>query len=206
MKTEIFKENEIEKAVEILKAGGLVAFPTETVYGLACICDKETSFERLVQVKNRRPDQPFTLMCSSIDQALNYCLPDEGTKRVMDQFMPGAITILVKPKDDLSPWMTLNSPFIGIRIPGSKLVLDLIDKVGTPLLVPSANKTGEKTSTDFEEVLKVFDGEIDGIIEGKCNQLIASTIVKFDNGEVSLVRKGLLEFDKIKSVYLGGNV
>lgn len=205
METKILSEIEVREASNILKEGGLVAFPTETVYGIGCVATSEEAFLKLVKAKNRRPDQPFTLMCSSIEEALGYIDVTPSILRVMNTFMPGPLTVLVKPVPNLPYWIGLGSEYIGIRIPDSELVLDLIKYTEAPLLVPSANKTGEKTSTEFEEVKSVFFGEIEAIIQGECRQKSASTIVMFEpNGNTRLIREGAISLDDIKTVYNGG--
>lgn len=199
METKILTQEQIKEAAEILKAGELLAFPTETVYGLGAISNSKEAFEKLVQVKKRPPEKPFTLMCGSLPQAFEYCHLDKAAKAVMEAFMPGEITVLVKAKEGLPPWITLGSETIGIRVPDSKYVSALIKEVGCPLLVPSANKSGEPTSNSFEMSKEAFDGEIARIVMGQCLSKKASTIVNLSKaGEISLVREGPIPFDIIK--------
>lgn len=197
MSAKLLKQNEFHEASKILKEGGIVAFPTETVFGLGVISNNEEGFERLVEVKRRRPDQPFTLMCSSLEEALQYCDPSSTALDMMKKFMPGPLTVLVKPKAGLPSWITLGSRYIGIRIPDSELVLSLIKETGCPLLVPSANKTGEPPLKDSFEVLKVFGKEIDAVVEGECLEDIPSTIIRFDEDSLTLIRRGKIDLDTL---------
>ncbi len=192
----------IDEAAELLKKGELVCFPTETVYGMGAISSSEEAFNKLVAAKRRPADKPFTLMCSSIGEAVRYCDVDVRSIAVMKHFLPGEITVIVPVRKDLPKWITLGTPWIGIRVPNSPEALDLIEKVGTPLLVPSANRSGEATATTFEETYSVFKDEVGAIIKGKCQSNIASTIVKMEPGiGISLIRQGPVPFEDIKKVY-----
>jgi L-threonylcarbamoyladenylate synthase len=204
MKTLVLEQKDVDTASELLRAGEVVCFPTETVYGAGAICTSKAAFDKLVAVKRRPADKPFTLMCSSIEQALHYAHVNFKGLAVMKAFMPGEITILAKAAPNLDPWVTLGTPIIGIRIPDSKFVLEMIEKVGAPLLVPSANHSGEPTSTTFEDTYKVFDGEVAAVVKGNCTAKLASTIVDVSNvNDIKLIRQGPIPFEDIKKVYFG---
>ena len=154
---------EAEKAIDIIKKGGLACFPTETVFGLGCIASKEDSFLRMVKVKNRPVDKPFTLMCSSINQALNYIEYDEVVVRLMEKFFPGQLTIITKCKENIQKHIDLGTKYIGIRIPDDNFVLDLITKVGEPMLVTSANISSFKPALNDEEARYYFNNKVDNL-------------------------------------------
>ena len=179
----------------------MLSFPTETVFGLGVRYDDEKAFEKLVNVKRRPPEKPFTLMCASANDIEKYAFVDEHIKAVINKFMPGPITLLLKPKENLYPWVTLSSPTIGIRVPDFKKLQDLIKDVGVPLLVPSANKSGEPPCKNIDEVIGAFDSEIYGAVDGKVNGALPSTIVSLVDGECKLIRQGDISFDTIKNVY-----
>ncbi len=201
MKTRIGKFQDQELIQEI-KNSNVVAFPTETVYGLGVISNSKEAFERLVETKKRRPDKPFTLMLSKKEDIEKYAKISLNTKRVIEHFMPGEITILVPPREHLDSWITLNSKYIGIRISGMKEVSQLIDQVGFPLLVTSANISGEKTLNSFEETYRVFNGKINYIVNGETSSKLPSTIVICDEN-IELVRLGSISFEEIKNVWEG---
>lgn len=201
MKTEILNWNQIDEIATILKEGGIVIFPTETVFGMGCIASSEEAYARLVETKRRQPDKPFTLMCSSLTQIAMHAEMDKNTITVMKNFMPGPITLLLKARNCLEKRYTLGQKTIGVRIPDSKEVRDLIGKVGCPLFVPSANYSGEPAVTSFEDAKKQFDGVVDAIVEGSCTDKLASTIVDLSQDEPVLVRKGPIPFAVIKETY-----
>jgi L-threonylcarbamoyladenylate synthase len=192
-------EKNIAECARILKDGEILAFPTETVYGVGVVYDSEAAFKKLVLLKKRPPNKPFALMCSSLDQALNYVEAGPKALAVMKEFLPGELTVLVHAKKDLPAWVTLGTLVIGIRVPDSEFVCGMIAKVGKPCLVTSANRSGEKTSTNYEEVLSIFDGEVGGIVKGECTSLVPSTIIDLsDEGKITLVREGPVPFAKLE--------
>jgi L-threonylcarbamoyladenylate synthase len=192
-------ENDVDIAAKILQNEEVLAFPTETVYGVGVVYDSKIAFERLVTLKRRPPNKPFSLMCSSLEEAYRYVEVGPKAKRLMDAFLPGELTVLVHAKKQLPEHVTLGTGIIGIRVPASKYVCELIAKVGKPCLVTSANKSGEPTSTDYEETLKVFDGECGGIVKGECTSFIPSTIVDITNeDEIKLIRQGGIPFQSLE--------
>lgn len=185
----IFKPNELDEAAKILANGGIVAFPTETVYGLGVVYNIEGSYKMLMKIKRRPPEKPFTLMLHTPDDIYKYARIDSTAEKLIKAFMPGPFTIILKARDTLPHYVVSSDGFVGIRVSTSKMVTKLIEEVGEPLLVPSANRSGEPTLILFDEVVEEFGDELDGIIEGECETAIPSTIVKVDNG-VKIVRLG----------------
>jgi L-threonylcarbamoyladenylate synthase len=195
-------EKDIEISAKVLQNGEILAFPTETVYGVGVVYDNENAFKKLVNLKKRPPNKPFALMCSSMKQAFEYIDVSKKAKAVMDKFLPGELTVLVHAKKDLPEWVTLGTGIIGIRVPDSPFVDGLIEKVGKPCLVTSANRSGEPTSRFYDEVLKIFDNEVGGIVKGECCSLTPTTIVNLTkDDEISLVREGPIPFEQIESYW-----
>ena len=197
MKSEVVNFSD-SRCIDFIKNEGVLAFPTETVFGLGVIYDSKKAFDRLCNLKNRVPDKPFTVMVSSKKDISIFVDLNEKMERLIDKFMPGEITILFPAKKDLFPWITLNHPTVGIRISASKEVRDLIDKVGKPLLVTSSNMAGEKAHVDVSDVIKIFGEKIPFIIDGNCLSNIPSTIVLINKDEIKLIRQGAISFEEIE--------
>lgn len=189
-------KRQLSEAAEILSNGGLIAFPTETVFGFGVIFDNKESYGRLIQVKRRPPEKPFTLMLSSIDDIEKYAYVDERATKLIKKYMPGQFTIILKAKENLPSYCISKEGNVGIRISGNKMVRDLIGKVGKPLLVPSANKSGEPPLTKSDDVIKIFEKEIDAVIEGESISNIPSTIVLL-NENVNVIREGVITKEEI---------
>jgi L-threonylcarbamoyladenylate synthase len=195
-------EKDVAAAAKILRDGEVLAFPTETVYGVGVVYDSEPAFEKLVALKKRPPNKPFALMCASLSQAYEYVEAGPKARAVMEKFLPGELTVLVRAKPDLPSWVTLGTGVIGIRVPASDFVCAMLGKVGKPCLVTSANISGQPTSRYFEEVKKIFDGQVGGIVKGECRSLIATTIVDLsDEKDVKPVREGPIPFADIEAYW-----
>lgn len=194
---EYLTKKDINECVKILKNGGILAFPTETVFGLGVISSSEIAFSKLVETKKRSPNKPFTMMCSKLEQVDNYVEINETTKKVVKAFMPGPITIVAKAKENVPSYLDLKSGFIGFRIPDDEFVLKMIDKVGSALLVPSANPSNEAPALTDKEVIKYFDNEIDGVVEGVCDKLSPSTVIKINGNEITILREGPVSKEQI---------
>ena len=192
----VFDKNQIKEAATILQKGGLIAFPTETVFGFGVIFNNKQSYDRLISVKRRPPEKPFTLMLSDPDQIKEYAYVDEVAEKLINKYMPGQFTIILKAKENLPSYCVSKEGNVGIRISSDNLVRELIREVGKPLLVPSANKSGEPPLTKSDDVISIFDKEIDGIIIGESVSNIPSTIVLIDNG-VHIIREGLIKKEEI---------
>lgn len=193
----ILEQNEINSAAEILKSGGLVSFPTETVFGLGVIFDNEESYKNLIAVKKRPPEKPFTLMCSRASDIEKYAQLDDLSRFLIKKYVPGQITLLLKAKSNLPSWVVSSEGFVGVRVPDSNLIQNLISLVGKPLLVPSANKSGEKPAYCHEEVVTIFGDEIDAVIKGESKSNIPSTIVLVDK-TIKIIREGVISKNQIE--------
>lgn len=191
---------DIKEAKKELKAGKIITFPTETVYGIGCIFDNEAAFKHLVSLKKRPPNKPFAMMGDSLDSVLPYLEPSKKALSLMKEFLPGELTVLIKAKEDLPTHVTLGTNIAGLRIPNSPLVRELIKGVGKPLLVTSANISGEKTATKFEDLNPIFI-ENTFIIKGECVSLLPSTIVDATGDTLKLIREGSLPFSKLKKYW-----
>ena len=196
---EMLEKSQYKKASKILQNGGLIAFPTETVYGLGVVFDNEQSYERLINVKRRPPEKPFTLMCGSLDDIKKYAYVNELAQKLIDAFMPGQFTIILKAKENLPRWVVSKEGNVGIRISDDKFVQNLIIETGKPLLVPSANRSGESPCHTSNEVKDSLGNDLDAIIIGESVSNIPSTIVFVDDS-VHIIRLGEISESDIKNV------
>lgn len=196
METKILKFADHE-CIDIIRQGHVLAFPTETVFGLGVIYDSKEAFDELVSLKKRMPSKPFTIMVSKKEDIALFVDLNEKMKRLIRQFMPGEITIIFPAKKGLSSWLTLNEPTVGIRISSSEDVTNLINRVGKPMLVTSANMSGEPALYNEKEVIQQFNHKILGIVEGECVSNLPSTIVLIQDDSLKLIRQGSIAFTDI---------
>jgi L-threonylcarbamoyladenylate synthase len=197
MKLITFNEKELLKRQ--LDNDKVIAFPTETVFGLGANSFSNKAFDNLVKVKDRSPDKPFTLMCHSINQIEDIVYINDIAKKIIRKFMPGSITLLLKAKEDIPHYLHLNSKYIGVRIPNDENLLSFLKYYDKPLLVPSANKSNEPPATSVKEVFDYFEGEIEYCVYGKCVSNLPSTIIQIDD-DVKIIRKGPITEEEIREV------
>lgn len=201
METKIVDWSEKKAVAEALRRGKVVLFPTETVYGIACIASSEAAYEALRDAKGRPEAKPFTLMCADIGSVVMRCHVNKGISKVMKEFMPGEITLLLKGREGISKTIDLGTGIVGVRIPNSRDVIELIEEVGEPLLVSSANMSGQKPALNFEEAEATFSSRVSYIVKGNCVSQVPSTIVDLSGDTPKLIRQGSIDFKKIEGVY-----
>ena len=202
MKTKIFGKEGISEAAEILKGGGLVAFPTETVYGLGGNgLDKEAA-KKIYAAKGRPSDNPLILHVSSIEEVypLVKALPEKA-KKLMEAFWPGPLT-LVLPKSDLVPKESTGGlETVALRSPENALTLSLIRACGFPIAGPSANLSGRPSPTEASHVFEDLGGRIEGILEdGAVGIGVESTIVDLSENCPTLLRPGAITIEDLEAV------
>lgn len=197
MKTEIFTDKDLNKVIEIIKNEGIVAFPTDTVYGLGIRYDSATAITKLKEAKRRPESKPFPMMVSNLAQIEEVAILNDRDYALIKKWMPGPITLLFKKKASVSNEVTNGFETIAIRMPDDKLVLSIINGVRVPMLVPSANISTQKPALSYEEVLAQLDGAIDGVVIGLCKNKIASTIVNTLDNQLKIVREGPISLKQI---------
>ena len=194
MKTKIFGKEGISEAAEILKGGGLVAFPTETVYGLGGNgLDKEAA-KKIYAAKGRPSDNPLILHVSSIEEVypLVKALPEKA-KKLMEAFWPGPLTLVLLKSDIVPEESTGGLETVALRSPENALTLDLIRACGFPIAGPSANLSGRPSPTEASHVFEDLGGRIEGILEdGAVGIGVESTIVDLSENCPTLLRPGAI--------------
>ena len=200
----ILKSTELDKAAELLNKGEVIAFPTETVYGLGVVFDNKEAYDRLVQVKRRPPMKPFTLMLADVEDVEKYAELNDTAKALVKNFMPGQFTMITTAKPGLPKWCVSEIGRVGIRIADYDLIRDLIRKTGKPLLVPSANRSGEEPGTTAQQVADTFGDEFPAVIDGKTVSNLPSTVVMVEEQYTHVFREGAIKIDDIKKVISKG--
>ena len=196
----ILKANQVDEAAKLLQAGEVIAFPTETVFGLGVVYDNKEAYDRLVQVKRRPPFKPFTLMVADPEDVEKYAELNEVSRALVKHFMPGQFTMITNAKPGLPAWCLSEIGRVGVRIADYDLVRELIRKTGKPLLVPSANRAGEEPGLTAQEVADTFGDEFPAVLEGKTVSHIPSTVVMVEEKYTHVFREGAVKIEDIKKV------
>lgn len=197
-----FFENEIKNAAEIIKSGGLVAFPTETVYGLGGDGTDPKAAKRIFAAKGRPSDNPLILHIANPSDAEKYTFTSDVYYRLAERFMPGPLTVVLRSKD-IVPFETRGGlDTVAVRCPSNPIARRLISLSDRPIAAPSANLSGSPSPTDALHVIDDMKGRIDMIIDGgECDIGLESTIVKIeDDNSLTLLRPGRITVDELACV------
>lgn len=200
MKTHIYDKSNIAEVAMIIKRGGMIAIPTDTIYGLAINSQSLTAIEALKDAKGRPEDKPFPMMVCSLSQLQEVAMLSKREKMVIKRFMPGALTVIFKKRRSVAKEVTNGLATIGVRMPDDPWVLKLIALVGAPLLVPSANLSGESACLNHSEVLEQLNGRIDGVVKGVSGDQQASTIVDMSEEKIKILRPGKISLAQIEEL------
>lgn len=204
MKTIIEKPSKMtyEKAGQILKDGGIVAFPTDTVYGLGAIYKDEKAVAKIFEAKGRDEKKPLSILVSDakeVEQIADDICPE--AIKLMEKYWPGALTLIFKKKAGIPDNVTASGDTIGVRMPKSDVARDLIKAAGMPLAAPSANTSGKRSSVSAEDVKEDLDGKIDMLIDGgACDIGIASTVVDVTKKPFKILREGVITKAMIENI------
>lgn len=192
----------LKEAAEIIKNGGIVIFPTETVYGIGVNALDSNAVKQLYQIKQRPLNKPISLLVNNMDMI------EQVTKNIskleydiMKEFFPGPLTIILNKKDIVPNIVTANSNTVGIRMPSNKIALKLIEYADVPIATPSANISGKPSGTNLENIIRDFDGKVDCFIDGGESKIgLASTIVQVTDGVPHILRQGAITKEQIQKV------
>lgn len=193
----------IEAGAELIKNGGIVAFPTETVYGLGANAFCEEAIDKIFIAKGRPQDNPLILHVSSIDEV--YPLVEEvneNMKMLMEKFWPGPLTIIFKKSSKVSKKLTGGLSTVAIRMPKNKIALELISSSGVPIAAPSANTSGRPSPTEASHVIEDMYGKIDMIIDGGSTGVgVESTVVDMSEEVPTILRPGGVTLEDLLQVF-----
>lgn len=192
------KEEELNDVIDILNNNGIVIFPTETVYGIGGNALSDEVADRIYEVKQRPRDKAINILVSSKDEIEKYAKINSSIeKKIIEKYMPGPITLILEKKEGFGEAFTKDDSTIGVRIPDSNIIQEILRKVDFPLIAPSANISGMPSGIDAKDIMKDFDGKVDAIIDGgKAKLGAASTIVKVENEEIKVLRQGSLVIEE----------
>lgn len=198
MKTRLFTYDEIAQIIKMIKDGGIVALPTDTVYGLAVRYDRKEAYDLLKQAKQRPDNKPFPMMVESLEQIEMVAELNQRDRLLIKRWMPGAITLVFNKKKTVADYVTNGFDTIAVRMPDDQFVLSIISGVGTPLLVPSANISSLPPALTHQEVLDQLDGKINGVVMGQCANGIPSTIISTIDDKLKVLRQGPINLEDIE--------
>ncbi len=191
----------LQQAAALLRAGQLVAFPTETVYGLGANALDRDAVLSIFAAKGRPADTPLIVHVWSRDQLPALCQVPEAAEKLMDAFWPGPLTILMPRKEAIPLEVTAGLDTVGLRMPSSPAAAALLQACGVPVAAPSANRSGKPSPTSAQHVLEDMDGRIPLILDdGPCDVGVESTVVDVCHGTPCILRPGGITREMLESV------
>lgn len=198
----IKNEAELRMAGDIIRDGGLVVFPTETVYGLGADATNPTAVRHIYEAKGRPSDNPLIIHISTPEEAERYTLTTPLYDALSNKFMPGPLTVVMKSRDTVPSVTRGGLDTVAVRCPKNNIARELIARSGTAIAAPSANLSGTPSPTSFEHVRKDMYGRVDAIIDGgDCDIGLESTIIKIDDdNSVTLLRPGKITVEELLTV------
>jgi L-threonylcarbamoyladenylate synthase len=189
-------------AAKFIRLGGIVAFPTETVYGLGADAFDQGSIEKIFAAKERPGDNPLIAHVSSIDQIalLTPEIPRHAQK-LIDSFFPGPLTVVLRKSERIPLIATAGLETIGIRMPRLALANEFLTACSVPVVAPSANLSGRPSPTTWQSVLEDLEGRVDCILQGEATQIgLESTVVDCTSDAPVMLRKGAVSLESLRAV------
>ena len=197
-----FSQSQIDEMAEILKNDGVLSVPTDTVYGVCARMDTPQAQENLRHVKNRPATKAFPIMCADEAQIASICHITSRDHLLIEAFMPGPVTLILKKKEDVPEEINGGMDTLAIRMAPSIPLKQLIQKLGVPVFMTSANQSGEPVCKNLDEIERSCP-LLDGMMEGEVSFGQASTIIDCSGEEVRILREGPVSMEDIESVMEG---
>ena len=177
----------------------MISVPTDTVYGICARINSVKAYNNLVAIKNRPNTKLFPIMCADKEQIERIAIIDEKTRKLIEILMPGPITLILNKRSEISDYINNGSTTIAVRMATSKVLEELIQKIGSPIFMTSANKSGESVCTTLEEIEEKCP-TLDGMLEGKVSFNQASTILDCTSNKIRIIRNGPISLERILEI------
>jgi L-threonylcarbamoyladenylate synthase len=190
------------QAWSVLRAGGLIIYPTDTIYGIGADATNEHAVDRVYEIKEREKGKPLLILASSFEMVNLYTKPISSfAQRVLETYWPGAVTFIFPANDALPENVAGETGTIGIRIPDNQFCLELISELQKPIISTSANISGKKGGSRVDALIETFDGKVELIISaGDVDHPIPSTLVDISGPVPKVLRQGarIVDLDSVQ--------
>jgi tRNA threonylcarbamoyl adenosine modification protein (Sua5/YciO/YrdC/YwlC family) len=187
-------ERAIEQVVEVLKKGGLIIYPTDTIYGLGCDITNQKAIEKICRIRGIKPEKAnFSFICHDLSHIADYIKPiDNPTFRVLKKALPGPFTFIFNASHKVPKLLSSNKKTVGIRVPDNDIARTIVEALGNPILSTSIKDDDEllEYSTDPELIHEKYENLVDLVIDGGYGDNEASTVIDCTNGDFEIIREG----------------
>ncbi|MBB5394667.1 L-threonylcarbamoyladenylate synthase [Mucilaginibacter sp. AK015] len=187
-------EKAIEQAVDVLRKGGIIIYPTDTVYGLGCDITNQKAIERICKIRNIKPEKAnFSFICYDLSHISDYIKPiDNATFRVLKKALPGPFTFIFNASHAVPKLLSSNKKTVGIRVPDNNIAREIVKALGNPILSTSIHDEDDiiEYSTDPELIHEKYEDMVDLVIDGGYGDNVPSTVIDCTSGEFEVIREG----------------
>lgn len=180
----------ISKLVEILRNGGLIAYPTDTTYGIGCSIFNKKGLEKIYQVKQRDRRKPFSFICSDLSEISKYTRLTNMAFKILKRFLPGPYTFVLEATREVPELLTTRQRTVGVRIPDNPVCMAIVRELGAPIVTTSANLSGEDPVGDPIEIDRLFGNRLDIVVDGGLLSTDVSSVISLINDDVEILREG----------------
>jgi tRNA threonylcarbamoyl adenosine modification protein (Sua5/YciO/YrdC/YwlC family) len=185
----------IQRAVDTLKDDGVIAYPTDTVYGLGCDITSKKAIERIYAMKKMKADQPLAFICPDLGEIAKYALVSDRAYRLMRRLTPGPYCFILEATREVPRILQMKRKTVGIRVPHDEVALALVRALGNPIVSTTAAKDGEPFA-DPQEIAEAYRG-VDLVLDGGAGGLVPTTVLDLTSGDVVVVREGAGPIDTL---------
>jgi tRNA threonylcarbamoyl adenosine modification protein (Sua5/YciO/YrdC/YwlC family) len=200
----LYEENPNEKVLEqivlVLKNGGIIIYPTDTVYGLGCDITNQKAIEKIAKLRGIKPEKAnFSFVCYDLSHISDYIKPiDNSIFRILKKALPGAFTFIFNANNNVPKLLSSNKKTVGIRVPDNNIARQIVKMLGNPILSSSIHDEDEiiEYTTDPELIFEKYQDKVDLVIDGGYGDNIPSTVIDFTSGELEIIRYGKGNIDE----------
>jgi len=198
MLLKLYPENpnpkQVRQVADCLKRGGVIIYPTDTVYGIGCDINNRKAVERICNIRNIKPEKAqFSFICSDLSHISEFCSQiDNSTFKLMKRVLPGAYTFILNATNKVPKLFQSKKRTVGIRIPDNSIPLEIVKELGNPIMTASVYDVGDMVEyiTDPELIHERFGDKVDMVIDGGYGGFEGSTVINCASGEIEIVREG----------------
>ena len=191
---------QIQKAAACLKEGGVIVYPTDTVYGLGCDIMSKQAVERIIRVKGRDPKKPMSFVCADLTHISRFARVSNVAYRILRRFLPGPYTFVLEANSEVPKMLLTKQKTVGIRIPNHAISNALVRELGNPILSTSANLSGAEPLADPREIQEVLGKHVDLILDCGILNGEPSSVISLLKDEVKILREGPGELDYFRDL------
>lgn len=180
----------VNRVVECLKQGGVIAYPTDTIYGLGCDIFNKKGVKKIYQIKQRDPRKPFSFICADLSDVSNYAQVSNFAFKIMKRYLPGPFTFVLEATRVVPDVLTTRQKTVGIRIPDNPITLSIVRELGHPIVTTSVNISGEESHCDPIIIDQQVGKQLDMVVDGGNLLGEQSTVISLIDDQVEVLRQG----------------